>query len=117
VAGWGLLGRWLDMATHVRRPGRAALAEPLAVGLHALVVGGGVRGKRVLISGSGPIGTVQVGVEDLPDSDFDVSLECAGAPQALHGLLPATRRTGVLVRSAMCPTRLDRSTWRVARSG
>ena len=35
---------------------RAALAEPLAVGLHGLAVGGGIRGKRVLISGSGPIG-------------------------------------------------------------
>ncbi|WP_105031914.1 L-idonate 5-dehydrogenase [Arthrobacter ruber] len=35
---------------------RAALAEPLAVGLHALTVSGGVRGKRVLVSGSGPIG-------------------------------------------------------------
>lgn len=35
---------------------RAALAEPLAVGLHAIAVSGGVRGKRVLVSGSGPIG-------------------------------------------------------------
>lgn len=35
---------------------RAALAEPLAVGLHAITVSGGVRGKRVLVSGSGPIG-------------------------------------------------------------
>ncbi len=35
---------------------RAALAEPLAVGLHGITVAGGVRGKRVLVSGSGPIG-------------------------------------------------------------
>ena len=35
---------------------RAALAEPLAVALHAIVVAGGVVGKRVLVSGSGPIG-------------------------------------------------------------
>jgi L-idonate 5-dehydrogenase len=35
---------------------RAALAEPLAVGLHGVTVSGGVRGKRVLVSGSGPIG-------------------------------------------------------------
>jgi L-idonate 5-dehydrogenase len=34
----------------------AALAEPLAVGLHAINVAGGVKGKRVFISGSGPIG-------------------------------------------------------------
>ncbi|KAE8765505.1 L-idonate 5-dehydrogenase [Georgenia thermotolerans] len=35
---------------------RAALAEPLAVALHAINVAGGVEGKRVLVSGSGPIG-------------------------------------------------------------
>ena len=35
---------------------RAALAEPLAVGLHAIALAGGVSGKRVLVSGSGPIG-------------------------------------------------------------
>src|SRR3954453_14708345 len=35
---------------------RAALAEPLAVALPALAVAGGVSGKRVLVSGSGPIG-------------------------------------------------------------
>ena len=34
----------------------ATLAEPLAVGLHAIAIGGGVRGKKVLVSGSGPIG-------------------------------------------------------------
>jgi L-idonate 5-dehydrogenase len=122
---------------------RAALAEPLAVGLHGIAVGGGVRDKRVLISGSGPIGlltaaaaaaggaaevvcadllagplqrarslgaaspvsieTVQIGVEDLPDSHFDVTLECAGVPQALHGLLIATRRAGVVVQVGNLP--------------
>jgi L-idonate 5-dehydrogenase len=35
---------------------RAALAEPLGVGLHGITVAGGVGGKRVLVSGSGPIG-------------------------------------------------------------
>lgn len=34
----------------------AALAEPLAVALHAINVAGGVAGARVLVSGSGPIG-------------------------------------------------------------
>lgn len=34
----------------------AALAEPLAVGLHGIRIGGGVKDKRVLVSGSGPIG-------------------------------------------------------------
>src|ERR1035437_11063720 len=35
---------------------QAALAEPLAVVLHAIHISGGVKGKRVLVSGSGPIG-------------------------------------------------------------
>jgi L-idonate 5-dehydrogenase len=34
----------------------AALAEPLAVGLHAITIAGDLTGKRVLVSGSGPIG-------------------------------------------------------------
>lgn len=34
----------------------AALAEPLAVSFHAINIAGGVRGKNVLVSGSGPIG-------------------------------------------------------------
>lgn len=122
---------------------RAALAEPLAVGLHGLAVGGDIRAKRVLVSGSGPIGlltaaaaaaggvaevvcadllagplqraralgeaspvpigTVQIGVEDLPDSHFDITLECAGVPQALHGLLLATRPAGIVVQVGNLP--------------
>ena len=34
----------------------AALAEPLAVALHAIEIAGGVAGQRVLVTGSGPIG-------------------------------------------------------------
>ncbi|MGC3955979.1 MAG: zinc-binding dehydrogenase [Propionicimonas sp.] len=37
---------------------RAALAEPLAVGLHAIVLAGDLAGKRVLVSGAGPIGVL-----------------------------------------------------------
>ncbi|MFM2719581.1 zinc-binding dehydrogenase [Microbacterium mcarthurae (nom. nud.)] len=39
---------------------RAALAEPLAVALHALGVAGPVAGARVLVTGSGPIGLMAV---------------------------------------------------------
>lgn len=34
----------------------AALAEPLGVGLHGINIAGGVEGKKVVVSGSGPIG-------------------------------------------------------------
>ena len=39
---------------------RAALAEPLAVALHGLSKAGDVSGKRVLVTGSGPIGLLAV---------------------------------------------------------
>ncbi len=39
---------------------RAALAEPLAVALHGLGKAGDVSGKRVLVTGSGPIGLLAV---------------------------------------------------------
>jgi L-idonate 5-dehydrogenase len=38
--------------------GEAAMSEPLAVALHAVVQAGEVRGRRVLITGFGPIGGV-----------------------------------------------------------
>lgn len=38
----------------------AALAEPLAVGLHAINIADGVKGKKVFVSGSGPIGLLAV---------------------------------------------------------
>src|SRR4051812_33939980 len=40
---------------------RAVLAEPLAVGLHALNRAGGVAGATVLVGGSGPIGILAAG--------------------------------------------------------
>jgi L-idonate 5-dehydrogenase len=40
---------------------RAVLAEPLGVALHAVNRAGGVEGKRVLVSGAGPIGLLTAG--------------------------------------------------------
>jgi L-idonate 5-dehydrogenase len=39
----------------------AALAEPLSVGLHAIQRAGGVFGKKVLVTGCGPIGSLLIG--------------------------------------------------------
>ena len=41
-------------------PGEAAMAEPLAVSLHAVANVGGLMGKTVLVTGCGPIGTLTV---------------------------------------------------------
>jgi L-idonate 5-dehydrogenase len=40
--------------------GEAAMAEPLAVTLHATVRAGGMLGKRVLVTGCGPIGVLAI---------------------------------------------------------
>ena len=39
----------------------AALAEPLSVGLHAIQRAGGVLGKKVFVTGCGPIGSLLIG--------------------------------------------------------
>ncbi len=41
-------------------PGEAAMAEPLAVTLHATGRAGGLTGKRVLVTGCGPIGLLSI---------------------------------------------------------
>ena len=63
-------------------PGEAAMAEPLSVCLHAVRRAGDIVGKRVLITGSGPIGTLsllaaraagatEIIVTDIADSALD----------------------------------------------
>ena len=69
----------------------AALAEPLAVGLHAIKLAGGVKGKRVLVSGSAPIGllvvaaAVSLGAAEVTATDvLDGPLERARLLGASH---------------------------------
>lgn len=72
---------------------RAALAEPLAVGLHGIELAGGVSGKRVLVTGSGAIGllaagaAVALGAAEVTTTDvLDGPLERAQALGATHTL-------------------------------
>lgn len=71
----------------------AALAEPLAVCLHAVAQAGDLTGKRVLITGFGPIGALcllaashagaaHIAVTDISDSALDLARKL-GADQAL----------------------------------
>lgn len=57
---------------------RAALAEPLAVGLHAIGLAGELEGRRTLVSGAGPIGVL-------------LALACRikGADVTISDILPA----------------------------
>ncbi len=48
---------------------RAVLAEPLAVGLHALNRAGGVARAKVLVSGSGPIGILAAGAAKMAGAE------------------------------------------------
>jgi L-idonate 5-dehydrogenase len=83
--------RFVDDSVPARR---AALAEPLAVALHAIrQAGGDFRGREVLISGAGPIGCLAIAgarragarsitVSDLHQAPLDIAMS-VGADSAL----------------------------------
>ena len=89
----------------------AALAEPLSVGLHAIARAGSVFGKRVLVTGCGPIGALLIaglrraGAAQIVAADIaDLPLTCAlkmGADQAINlaqnpdGLAPFAANKGL----------------------
>jgi L-idonate 5-dehydrogenase len=72
---------------------RAVLAEPLSVALHAVRRAGEVRGKRVLVTGAGPIGCLvvaalrhsgaaQIAVSDLVDEPLRIATEMGATATA-----------------------------------
>jgi len=90
----------------------AALAEPLSVGLHAITRAGSVFGKRVLVTGCGPIGLLLIaglrraGAAHIIAADIaDVPLACAatlGADETINlarhpgGLAPYALNKGMI---------------------
>jgi L-idonate 5-dehydrogenase len=68
----------------------AALAEPLGVSLHAVNVAGGVDGKKVLVSGSGPIGILTVAAAKVMGATEIYSTDLLPAPLARAKSLGAT---------------------------
>lgn len=117
---------------------RAVLAEPLGVALHGVTLAGDVTGKKVLVSGAGPIGLLTVGAlkargagevhatdmlefpleiarrvgadktfkidEEQPTSyDYDLAIECSGAPAGLSTAIDAIRRLGTVVQVGSLP--------------
>ncbi len=75
-------------------PGEAAMAEPLAVTLHATTRAGGMLGRRVLVTGCGPIGVLSIlsarraGASEIVAvdlSDFTLALAArAGADRVIN---------------------------------
>ena len=69
------------IADHLRLS-EAALAEPLSVGLHAIVRAGGVLGKQVLVTGCGPIGSLLIGALRRAGAARIVAVDIADLPLA-----------------------------------
>ncbi len=60
--------------------GEAACTEPLAVGVHAVVRAGSLVGKRVLVTGAGPIGALLIGAVRLAGARDIVATDLSAAP-------------------------------------
>lgn len=73
----------------------AAVAEPLAVCLHAARQAGPLIGRRVLVTGTGPIGALMILVARLAGALEIVATDVADAPLALAARLGATRTVNV----------------------
>jgi len=90
--------------------GEAAMAEPLAVCLHAVRLAGSLLGRKVLITGSGPIGTLavlaarragaaEIVITDVADGALDFARK-VGADRTINvattpdGLVPYTADKG-----------------------
>jgi L-idonate 5-dehydrogenase len=61
---------------------QAAFAEPLAVALHAMTRAGSLLGKRVLVTGAGPIGALAVAAARMCGAAEIVAVDVAAAPLA-----------------------------------
>ncbi|MET4262478.1 L-idonate 5-dehydrogenase [Bradyrhizobium sp. S3.12.5] len=87
----------------------AAVAEPLAVCLHAGKQAGALLGKRVLITGCGPIGALMILVSRFGGASEIVVTDVADAPLAVAKKLGATHAINV----ATSATALD--PWRAGK--
>ncbi len=83
--------------------GAAAMSEPLSVGLHAIQRAGGVLGKRVLVTGCGPIGALLIGALRRAGADEIVAADIASAPLACALKMGADR----VIDSAKDPAAMD----------
>jgi len=80
--------------------GEAAMAEPLAVCLHAGNRAGALLGKRVLVTGCGPIGALMVVVARYGGAAEVVVTDIAEAPLAVARQLGASRAVNSLTEAA-----------------
>ena len=70
--------------------GLAALAEPFSVGLHAVSRAGSLLGKRVLVSGCGPIGVLAIAAARMHGAAEVVATDVVDAPLVVARALGAS---------------------------
>jgi L-idonate 5-dehydrogenase len=92
--------------------GEAAMAEPFAVCLHAAKQAGPLIGKRVLVTGCGPIGALCVVVARLGGAKEIVATDVAAAPLALARELGATSTVDIATNpDALAPYAVDKGSF------
>ncbi|WGD36330.1 L-idonate 5-dehydrogenase [Lysinibacter sp. HNR] len=94
----GAFARTIALSTDMLRPlpdtlplRRAALAEPTSVAWHAVKRGGDPRGKRVLVVGSGPIGTLIIAVLARAGASEIIAVDIHDGPLNIARSVGATR--------------------------
>src|SRR5690348_218308 len=94
--------------------GEAAMAEPLSVCLHAAHQAGPLLGKRVLVTGCGPIGALMVLVARYGGAAEIIVTDVADAPLAVAERLGASRAINVVSdAAALDPWRAGKGTFDV----
>ncbi|WP_226478483.1 L-idonate 5-dehydrogenase [Pseudomonas sp. MWU16-30323] len=78
------------LADHVSLA-EGAMAEPLSVGLHAIQRAGAIFGKRVLVTGCGPIGNLLIGSLRAAGAGEIVAVDLAAGPLACAEQMGASR--------------------------
>ncbi len=84
--------------------GEAACTEPLAVGVHAVVRAGSLVGKRVLVTGAGPIGALLIGAARHAGAREIVATDLSAAPLAAALAMGASS----VINAAQEPEKLQR---------
>lgn len=92
----------------------AAMAEPLAVCLHAARQAGPLLGKRVLVTGCGPIGALCIVVARLGGAKEIVATDIASAPLAVARSLGATQAIDIAAEpEALAPYTAEKGSFDV----
>ncbi|MBA3022082.1 L-idonate 5-dehydrogenase [Propionicimonas sp.] len=76
-----------------------AVAEPLAVAMHAVGRAGDVSGKRVLVNGCGPIGSLVVAALKFAGADYVIAADVASHPLCVAEEMGADRTVNLATAS------------------